>query len=64
MTQEELAGAAGLEQSYISLLERGLRTPGLDTLFRIARAFGIKPATFFMEIQKGFDAAVRDGSSG
>jgi len=36
-----VAERAGLNQSAISLLERGLRSPNLDTLLRIAEALGI-----------------------
>jgi DNA-binding XRE family transcriptional regulator len=42
LTQEDLAGAAGLDRTYISHLERGLRNPG-----RLAKALGIRPSMFF-----------------
>lgn len=39
LTQEELAALTGLDDSYISLLERGQRrNPGLDTLQKLAHA--------------------------
>lgn len=38
MTQQEVARAAGIEQSYLSLLERGLRDPSLPALGRVAQA--------------------------
>jgi transcriptional regulator with XRE-family HTH domain len=47
MSQEDLAGAAGLDRTYISHLERGLRNPSLLHLQRLARALGVKPAEFF-----------------
>jgi transcriptional regulator with XRE-family HTH domain len=40
LTQEALADATGLSVSYISMLERGQRTPPLETLGRIAEALG------------------------
>ena len=40
-----VAERAGLNQSAISLLERGLRSPNLDTLLRIAEALEIDLGT-------------------
>jgi transcriptional regulator with XRE-family HTH domain len=52
MSQDDLSALSGLAQSYISLLERGNRMPGLDSFFRIARALKIKPTTLLAEIEK------------
>ncbi len=52
MSQEDLAAKAGLEQSYISLLERGVRSPGLDVFVRLSRALEIKSTTFLARIEK------------
>ncbi len=41
LSQEALANKAGLSVSYISMLERGQRTPPLDTLESIARALSV-----------------------
>jgi len=45
LSQEELAKAAQLNRTYISLLERGIRQPTLETLFRIADALSVAPST-------------------
>jgi transcriptional regulator with XRE-family HTH domain len=45
LSQEELAGAAELDRSYISMLERGQRQPTLETLFRIAHVLKVAPST-------------------
>jgi transcriptional regulator with XRE-family HTH domain len=45
LSQEELALRANLDRTYISLLERGLRQPTLETLFRLAEVLEISPAT-------------------
>jgi transcriptional regulator with XRE-family HTH domain len=42
LTQQELADACELSVSYISMLERGERSPPLDTLEALATAFGVK----------------------
>lgn len=38
LSQEELGFRAGLHRTEISLLERGERTPGLDTLAKLSDA--------------------------
>ena len=45
LSQESLAHKAGLSVSYISMLERGQRTPPLDTLETLARALSVSPVT-------------------
>lgn len=44
LTQEELAARAGISISYVSMLERGNRTPPLDTVGAVAKALNVKPA--------------------
>lgn len=58
LSQEELAGRAGLERSYLSLLENGKRMPGVEILFRIADASGIRASTLFNEIEREWAKAV------
>lgn len=41
--QEETAQRAGMHRSEISLLERGLRLPRLDTITKLAGAVEVKP---------------------
>ena len=41
LSQEALAAKAGLSVSYISMLERGQRTPPLDTLESLAKALSV-----------------------
>lgn len=45
LSQEALAELAGLHRTYISLLERGRRSPTLATIEKIARALCMPPAT-------------------
>jgi transcriptional regulator with XRE-family HTH domain len=44
LTQEELATDCGLDRTYISMLERGLRQPTLATLFKIAEVLNVSPS--------------------
>lgn len=43
LSQAELAGRLGIEQSYISLLEVGKRTPSIIMLIKIADAMEVSP---------------------
>jgi transcriptional regulator with XRE-family HTH domain len=42
-SQETLARKAGISVSYVSMLERGTRTPPLDTMEALAKALGVPP---------------------
>ncbi len=44
MTQETLAERSGVDQTYISLLERALRTPSDDVKAKLAKALRIAPS--------------------
>ena len=50
LTQEELAFRAGLDRTYISLLERGLKSPTLTTFFQLCRALNQQPDIFIARI--------------
>ena len=41
LTQERLAEKAGLDPTYISGIERGLRNPGIKNVARLAKALGL-----------------------
>ena len=51
-TQEKLAEKAGLDPTYISGIERGLRNPGIKNVARLARALGLSTS----DLCKGVDA--------
>ncbi|WP_030927106.1 helix-turn-helix domain-containing protein [Streptomyces sp. NRRL S-646] len=42
----ELAARSGLSQPFLSQLERGLTTPSLTSIYRIAEALGLPPGIF------------------
>jgi transcriptional regulator with XRE-family HTH domain len=47
-----LAKKAGLHQTYIGLLERGLRSPNLDTAKAIADALGVSLGELINKAEK------------
>ena len=44
ISQEELALRANLNPAYLGQVERGLKCPTVDTLYKIAKAMNISPA--------------------
>lgn len=51
MTQEVLAVRASIHRTQVGLLERGERTPRIDTLVKVAGALGVPPG----ELLEGID---------
>jgi transcriptional regulator with XRE-family HTH domain len=47
LSQEALAGLAGLHRTYVSSIERGQRNVGLDNVIRLAAALDVPPSAFF-----------------
>lgn len=50
-TQEQLAHAAGVHRTYISLLERNEKSPTLKVFFAIARALDLRPSTILLHVE-------------
>ena len=51
LSQEKLAMDCGLDRTYISLLERGLRQPTLTTIFTLANSLAIKPSKLINAVE-------------
>lgn len=52
LSQEILSGLAGLDRTHYSKIERGLRSPTLDTLFKISQALELQPHELVIKIEK------------
>lgn len=50
-SQEVISGLAGLDRTHYSKIERGLRSPTIDTLFKIAHALDMAPYELVKEIE-------------
>lgn len=50
LSQESLAERAGLHRNFISLIERGVNKPSIDSLFQLALALEISPIDLVREI--------------
>ena len=54
VSQEELAFRAGVDRTYISRLERGIRQPTITTLIGLGVALGIPAAELVSETEQEF----------
>ena len=52
ISQEELGFQSGLHRTFVSQLERGLKSPSLRTLFAIAKALDSKPDSLVREAER------------
>lgn len=44
LSQKALADKVGISVSYVSMLERGQRSPPLETIEKVAKALAVAPA--------------------
>ena len=52
LTQEALAFECELHPTYISQIERGLKSPTIGTLFLLAEALGKSPSSILARVEK------------
>ena len=51
LSQEQLGFESGYHRTYISQLERGVKSPSLKTIFRISKALSIPPSKLIQRIE-------------
>lgn len=49
VSQEELGDRAGIDRTYVSGVERGVRNPTVKVLARLAEALAVPPAVLLKE---------------
>ena len=52
LTQEQLAHAAEIDRTFVSLIERGERQPTIRVIFRLAEALRVTPSRL-IELTEG-----------
>lgn len=55
LTQEQLAFKAGVHRTYVSLLEREVKSPTLNTLFRLCAAMDLSASKLIAKVEKGMN---------
>ena len=51
LSQEKLASKAGVHRTYVSLLERNLKSPTVDVLLRLCKAMGVSAAGVIARVE-------------
>jgi len=51
LSQEGLGFESGYHRTYIGLLERGLKSPSLQTIFNLANALKITPSALIRQVE-------------
>lgn len=52
LSQEDLGFESGYHRTYVSLLERGLKRPSLQTIFELSRALNIAPSELLARVEQ------------
>jgi len=52
LSQEELGFQSGYHRTYISQLERGLKSPSLSTLFQLSRVLHISSSKLVSSVER------------
>jgi transcriptional regulator with XRE-family HTH domain len=55
LSQEALALESGLDRTFISMLERGMRQPSLSTLFAVAAVLNTQPSKLVAQTERQRD---------
>ena len=51
MSQEVLSGLSAIGRTHLSAIERGVRKPTLETLYKISQALGVRMSELVEEIE-------------
>ena len=57
ISQEELGYRAGLDRTYVSGLERGIRNPSLTAIVSLAQGFGISVSDLASRLEQEMEDA-------
>lgn len=52
LSQEALALEADVDRTFVSQIERGIRQPSLATIFKLAKAVGVRPSVLIARVER------------
>jgi transcriptional regulator with XRE-family HTH domain len=55
LSQEGMADLCGMDRTYVSLLERGRRSPTIRTVHQLCNSLKLRPSEFFAHVEKFLD---------
>ena len=56
LSQEELADQCGIHRTYVSQLERGLKSPTLRLVWQICTSLEVNPLSLIADVQKHLES--------
>jgi transcriptional regulator with XRE-family HTH domain len=59
LSQERLADKAGIDRTYVSILERDRQSPTVDMLIRVCRAMDVRASDLLARIEDDYKLARR-----
>ena len=64
LSQEQLGFESGYHRTYISLLERGRKSPSLNTVFQLSAALGVLPSQILRRIEVRVSRVIKRDTGG
>ncbi len=64
ISQERLGFDAGVHRTYVSLIERGVKSPTVGVLFRLCQALDVPPAKFVRNVQIRMQKGQKENAPG
>ena len=52
LSQEQLALDADVQRNYVSLLERGLNSASIKTIFKLSEALHVSPSDLLVQVER------------
>ncbi len=52
VSQEAFAHLCGLDRTYVSLIERGIRNPTIKTVWTVAKGLGKRPSELLVRVEQ------------
>ena len=52
LSQEAFADSCGLDRTYVSLIERGIRNPTIKTVWTVAKGLGKRPSELLVRVEQ------------
>ena len=59
LSQEQLADKAGIDRTYVSLLERDERIPTVNVLIGVCRAMGVRASDVLAKVEDRYQVTKR-----
>jgi len=56
VSQEALALSAGMDRTFVSQIERGVRQPTLTSLYALAKAAGVTPSRLLAQVSNELES--------